>query len=83
MLCSLQIINTLNESDLLIISLFGVEKCLAWLGIEPTTLGHSSQSGSYDRLALEISIKPLSLKRSSYWAPTIYPPSIEALGSKQ
>jgi len=48
---SLQISITLAEGALLIFSQYGVEKLLAWPGIEPTPLDLSSQSGVYDLAA--------------------------------
>jgi len=49
---TLQITTTLTEDALLIFWQLGVEKMLAWPGIEPTTLNLSSQSGgAFDHLA--------------------------------
>jgi len=55
---SLQITITLSECAWLIILQFGFVKLLAWtrLGIEPTTLDLSSQSGAYNLSATATSI---------------------------
>jgi len=48
---------SLVEGALLIFLLFGVEKLLAWLGIESTTLDFSSQAGIYKTFSFTEDLK--------------------------